>query len=488
MMNSVVGAMKRRIFFTLYTAEVCELFGRFAMTALLVLYFSTFFHLSDAASFSLFSAFYALLFVAPMVGGVCADRLLGQRTAAILGAGIMFLGNLFLTLPSLSMVTLGLSIVVVGYGLFVPNCTAMLSRLYDQLGIGAGDRDRGFMRYYIAKNIGALLGPVACGYVAHVFSMSAAFMLNALVLGVGFVALVLGRHALKAVSCAPTVRSQTRLLFALSLPLFVGVLYTLFRLHQQSYVMLLVALVAFYLLQKMFRYASSQQRRHFVLILVFMMLAFFFQSFLLQGSMSLSLFIERLVDRQLLGMTVPTPALFSLDPLFMILLGPVLALVVARCVRRQTQGAAFIQCGVGFVLLAAGFFVFVVAAMSVMHTGSASMLFVVLAYALFPLAELCVCPVTLSRVAQLAPQKDQSFVIGVYYLVSSGLASLLANVIAKRSSIHFELQTVAQKMHAAPVYKGLFMQIAGILLLFGLVIVSVVLLKRGFRATIAEVG
>ena len=62
-----------------------ELFGRFGITAILVLYLTKTLHFTDAKAFAVYSAFIALIFVMPMVGGVLCDRILGHRHSIILG-------------------------------------------------------------------------------------------------------------------------------------------------------------------------------------------------------------------------------------------------------------------------------------------------------------------------------------------------------------------------------------------------------------------
>lgn len=90
----------------LFYTEVCELFGRFGITALLVLYLTTALHIADKQVFIIFGTFMALLFVTPVIGGTLCDRILGNKHAIILGGTIMGIGNLFLSLNRIDMVCL----------------------------------------------------------------------------------------------------------------------------------------------------------------------------------------------------------------------------------------------------------------------------------------------------------------------------------------------------------------------------------------------
>ncbi|MBN2690064.1 MAG: hypothetical protein JXR42_05680 [Gammaproteobacteria bacterium] len=93
-------------FYVLFYTEICELFGRFGITALLVLYLTKYFHFSDVYAFAVFGSFISLLFVTPIVGGLLSDRYLGKIHSIVLGATIMGFGNLLLATQELKQVYL----------------------------------------------------------------------------------------------------------------------------------------------------------------------------------------------------------------------------------------------------------------------------------------------------------------------------------------------------------------------------------------------
>ena len=62
--------------------------------------------MSDAKAFSIFSAFLALIYVTPIVGGILCDRILGNRHSILLGGIIMAFGNALLIIPNQFMVYL----------------------------------------------------------------------------------------------------------------------------------------------------------------------------------------------------------------------------------------------------------------------------------------------------------------------------------------------------------------------------------------------
>jgi len=105
MMNKQSNQRKKGLCVLLYT-EMWELFGRFGISATLVLYLTKMMHFSDAESFAVYSGFIALIFMTPIIGGVLCDRVLGNRHGVILGIVVMLIGNLFLVIPQPNMVYL----------------------------------------------------------------------------------------------------------------------------------------------------------------------------------------------------------------------------------------------------------------------------------------------------------------------------------------------------------------------------------------------
>ena len=90
----------------LLCTEIPELFGRFSITALLVLYLTRTLYFGDAKAFAMYSMFIALIYVTPILGGIIADKLLGNKKSIIFGGLLMTLGNFFLVFPSTDMVCL----------------------------------------------------------------------------------------------------------------------------------------------------------------------------------------------------------------------------------------------------------------------------------------------------------------------------------------------------------------------------------------------
>lgn len=504
-MKALAELFRRKIdgypkgFFVLLYTEICELFGRFGITALLVLYATKTLGISDHLAFAIYSGFFALTYATPLLGGYIADRYLSLKHSIIVGAAIMALGDALMVIPHLSMVYLGLSIVAVGSGLFTPSLAACLGRLYDHHDEG---RDGAFVLYYVSKNIGALLAPLLCGAVAHAFGYNFAFVLSTVGMLSGL--FVFFRYG-KTFASEPINRenrnskspqflktlnqhlSQSRFsLGVLLLVVTVFVIYVLMN-HLDGYMLLVAGAIAVSIIVSQMMRGDGQTRRNLGFIAAATLLSLVFSALLGQGGTTLTLFIERIINRQTMGITIPASFFYSLDPIFMILLGPLVVALVKRIRKPNYESAALMKFALGMILFGIGFSVFIAASHIAISNGHASPLFIILAYAIFPVAELCVMPIAISMVTRLAPKGSESMMVGIYMLGLSG-ASFFTGKISQLGQINFPLKELSQLQHAAHIYQHLFIISAGILFSTAAVILGARVFVRNYKAKAFEDG
>src|SRR5436190_7839693 len=154
---------------TLFFVEMWERFSYYGMRAILVLYavapiaagglgFTT----KEAAS--LYGTYTMPVYLLSVPGGLIADRWLGARMAVLLGGIVIVCGQFCLTVSSLTCFYAGLSLIAIGTGLLKPNISIMVGGLY-----GEKDprRDSGFSLFYMGINVGAVMAPLACGFLAE---------------------------------------------------------------------------------------------------------------------------------------------------------------------------------------------------------------------------------------------------------------------------------------------------------------------------------
>jgi POT family proton-dependent oligopeptide transporter len=344
--------------FTLFFAEMWERFSFYGMRALLTFYMiKGFLKYSDAEAYAVYGAYTALVYTAPLVGGILADQLFGPRRAVILGGLLMAAGHLLMTVQHEVAFFTALALLIAGNGFFKPNISTIVGSLYGNQG---GKKDAGFTIFYMGINLGAAMAPILCGYVGETygwhygFGLATAGMLigvaifaapnrltqililvgglataaampwlqdsllqlgvrlflsASLLLSAGVAVVALGRGGLpKQAGAPPADPPLARMLggpqiaylvvyagVALAIPLAALAV----RQSQWAGWALAVATVAalvYILAEAAFR-STPTQRRHIGVILVLMFFSFIFWAFFEQAGSSLNNFTDRNVDR-----------------------------------------------------------------------------------------------------------------------------------------------------------------------------------------------
>ena len=109
----------------------------------------------------LFGFYTGLAYFTPILGGLIADRLLGQRRTVIIGGVLMAIGHFMMAFEALFL--FALLMLILGIGAFKPNISAQVGALYAP---GDRRRDRAYSIFYVGINIGAFLAPLVCGTLA----------------------------------------------------------------------------------------------------------------------------------------------------------------------------------------------------------------------------------------------------------------------------------------------------------------------------------
>ena len=149
-------------------ANMGERFGFYIMMAILTLFISAKFGLSEQTTGYVYSAFYASIYLLALVGGVIADRTKKYKATIVAGLVIMALGYLLIAIPTptpvpnlslyLTLTCVGLGIIAFGNGLFKGNLQVLIGQMYDDPRYQSV-RDAGFQIFYMFINIGGIFAP-----------------------------------------------------------------------------------------------------------------------------------------------------------------------------------------------------------------------------------------------------------------------------------------------------------------------------------------
>lgn len=386
----------------LFVTEMWERFSYYGMRAILVLFLIAAPEAggqgwSVEKASQLYGWYTGLVYLTPVIGGYLADRWLGTHRALVVGGGIIAAGHFCLALESPVWFYLGLALIIAGTGLFKPNVSTMVGQLY-----GPEDprRDSAFTLFYMGINLGGLAGSLVCGYLAENprFGWRYGFAAAGIGMGLGLAVYLAGRPRWLADVGSRPVRAAA--LAAGGSP-------------------------------------SSPQDRHRVLALCLtsLFVVFFWMAYEQAGS-SMTVFAERSTDRSLPEWLAPLVPLSSipaawfqaLNPAFILVLAP-LASALWRHLDGSGQGPSTpMKMALGLFFLGAGFAVLAVGAAGA-GPGRVGPGWLVAAYLLHTLGELCLSPVGLSMVTRLSPVRFASMLMGVWFL-SNFAANLMGGYLA----------------------------------------------------------
>ncbi len=422
--------------YVLFMAEMWERFCYYGMRALLTVYLIDSLLKGDTTAFTIYGAYTALVYAAPVLGGKIADKILGYRIAVILGGILMAIGEFLILGGTEHWLYIGMGMIIVGNGYFKANISSIVGKLYAD---GDPRRDSGFTIFYIGINIGALLATTVCAEVGRKVGYEYGFALAGVGMIAGVLFFILGQNTFRSVAeppdpvklrapyLGPLNLLQTTILGSL---LVIPILY--FLLVYNAVVGYLLIAVAIYVVYSLLSRGISEGNVLRDRMIVFIILMFFnivFWACFEQAGTSLTLFARRNVDRMIGGWEMSDATTQFFNPLFIIILGSVFSLLWVYLNRIGKNPNIPMKFGIGIILLGMGYLVVQVAPLSAVYLTPLWIL--ALLYLLHTTGELFISPIGLSMVTKLVPKDMTGTAMGAWFLSFAGsnyVAALIATL------------------------------------------------------------
>ncbi|MGE8290590.1 MAG: peptide MFS transporter [Sphingobacterium sp.] len=195
--------------FVLFFTEMWERFSYYGMRALLVNFLiSTIaqhgWQWTNAEAMKLYGLYTFAVYLTPLFGGMIADRLTGYKKAILIGALIMTLGHASMALEGASkgFFFLGLILMILGNGMFKPNISSMVGKLYPDT---SPKKDAGYTIFYMGINGGAFLGMLLCGYIGEKIGWHYGFGLAGVFMFFGMIQFYFGQRIFGIIGESPKV-------------------------------------------------------------------------------------------------------------------------------------------------------------------------------------------------------------------------------------------------------------------------------------------
>jgi POT family proton-dependent oligopeptide transporter len=413
---------------TLFFTEMWERFSYYGMRALLVLYLVNSQNYSESDALHIYAVYTGLVYLTPLIGGYLADRFLGSQKAIFIGGLTMMIGHFLMAFPNFLYLAIGM--LIIGNGYFKPNISTLLGRLYKPDDVR---RDSGFSIFYVGINLGAFLAPLIVGYVGETINWHYGFAIAGFGMLAGLIQFYIGQNKIikedissQSKKLNPADWGIITLVSVINLPLILVILELNQIINDFFFEILaiLIILIFFYFITKKKQLlAVKKDIKRIAYIGILSIFVIFFWVGFEQAGGSLTLFANNSVDRNFLGFVIPASFFQSINPLIIILIGPMIANFWLSVDRSKNKINTSQKMGLGLLLLASGFFLIMLVNNS--SETSISLWWLVGVYFLHTMGELCLSPIGLSMVSKVSPKKIASLMMGFWFL-SSAVANFTA--------------------------------------------------------------
>lgn len=478
MANSAPATDQKELFghpvglYILFFTEMWERFSYYGMRAILVLYLvsattggNAGLGWTSAEALALYGWYTMLVYVASIPGGIIADKVFGQKKTVLIGGITLVIGHGILAVEQMWAFYSGLALIIAGVGMLKPNISTMVGGLYKE---GDIRRDKGFTIFYIGINLGAFLSSLIVGYVGEQIGWHWGFGLAGIAMLLGLIVYLWGQKYLTNVG---NLLSKVEMdqgasfgslfsgLFKSPLQLAISGALLLFSLYwvvfeSVAYGLLFIFLTLVTAMMLMvYKDLTSQvmKDRYVVMLLSFILVIVFWGAFEQAGGL-MNIYALEKTDRSLsftlplIGSEVPATWFQSLNALFIIIFGVIVANFWAKRKLKNKEASSLFKMATGVIIMGLGFIFMAFAAQEYQPGGEKSaMYWLALAYLLHTIGELCSSPVALSFITKLAPVKYASLMMGVYF-AATGLGNKVAGIVGELS----QSEPIQVELTAAP--------------------------------------
>jgi len=337
------------------------------MMAILTLYMDEVLHFDAARIGRVYGGYIGGVYLMPLVGGLLADRVLGFYRAVVIGGAIMMIGHLVLAVDSLPFFYAGLVLLASGTGLLKPNASTIVGNLYrDRPEL----RDAGYNLFYMGINLGGLMSPIGVAWLRAHYGWSVAFGSAAGAMLLSLICFVAGRRFVG--QAADLVRADAGEVGAVS--------------------------------------PDESRSRVVMLLLMFAIVAVFWLAFYQNG------FTLTFWARDNTATTVAPETFQSVEPFGVIAFSFALVFLWTWMGRRGIEPSTPVKILSGILLVAVAFAVMAAAALAGGDHGRVSSWWLVGAYLLIALGEVCLSPMGLSLVNRVAPPRSRGVMMGAWFV------------------------------------------------------------------------
>ena len=157
-------------------------------------------------------------------------------------------------------------------------------------------------------------------------------------------------------------------------------------------------------------------------------------------------YIQRCVDRNFLGFSIPTVFFLSLNPIFILVLSPLYALLYKTLGKRNRDLSITIKFPLGIFISSLCFFSLYLSTFFILSDNKISFLWIILVFFMISAGELFTSALGVAMITKIAPSRLYGVMMGAWYLIACALAADLSGSLASLASIPLNLINNTQAM------------------------------------------
>jgi POT family proton-dependent oligopeptide transporter len=426
-----------RPFYMVFMLEIWERFGFYTVQGILTLYFIRFLGFNDNDAYYTFGAFSALVYGMVAVGGYLGDQILGTKRTIVLGLITLAAGYLALSLVDKQRVFLALGLICVGNGLFKANPSSLLAKCYE------ADDERlhgAFTLYYMAINLGStfalFVGPTLSTRYGYFYAYFVSFL--GILLGL---ANYWFQHKCIAHIKTPADERDVPLWKwnAVLLGIVVATTASAYLLQHVMiakdllWVITTIVVITYFVYMRR-RWEQKKVVLRMLVAFILMLEAVVFFTLYQQMPTSINLFAVNNVHAVLLGVHIDPQSFQALNPIWIILLSPILAYSYQKMNRGGIPLSIPYKFALGMTFCGLSFLILYFARFAHDSMGMVSSWWLVLSYLFQSTGELLVSALGVAMVAELVPGEIAGFVMGMWFLTSA-MAGFIGAYVASFTSL-----------------------------------------------------
>ncbi|GAB4222781.1 MAG: oligopeptide:H+ symporter [Francisella sp.] len=425
-------------FWIIFFIELWERYGFAGIQVLLILFLINKLNIPETKSYILFGTFSAFIFGFIWIGGKVGDSILGAKRTIILGAIVLALSYISISLVDANTVYYSLAGIIIGNALFKANPASLISKMYkddpDML-------DSAITLYYMSINIGAFLSTLFTPFISQLFGYKVAFVTCGLSIFIGlsvFIAFYnkISHIATKAGKEKLNYNKLILTILATIVSIYgVAILIKNATISNIIVIITLILAVVYYFSEFKKENKESKIKMIIALLLFFEAITFF----VLYNQMpsTLILFVQNNVDHSLFGYEISPAQYYIFNPLTIVIFSPILSKIYSKY--HSTHATKFCM-GMTFGAIA---YLLLYIPQFISSTGIVSSWWVIATYVIQSIGELLISALGLSMMMSLCPKRISGFVSGFWYLatmISGPIAGWVGTltVIDKKNISHIE--------------------------------------------------